>query len=228
MIAALDIEAKTALPLNRVLAGDCVEVMAPLPASSVDFVLTDPPYLVDYRSRDGQRIANDDNARWLRPAFEQIYRLMKDGTFCVSFYGWQQADLFIAAWRAAGFRLVGHIVFRKRYASSKRFLRYHHEQAYLLAKGFPEQIPDPMPDVVDWRYTGNRLHPTQKPVDSLAPLIKAFCPVAGVVLDPFCGSGSSLIAAHQLGRAFLGIELDPIHHRTATDRLSASEVRFAA
>jgi hypothetical protein len=53
----------------------------------------------------------------------------------VSFYGWHTADQFIAAWRAAGFRIVGHIVFRKRYESSVRFLRYEHEAAYLLAKG---------------------------------------------------------------------------------------------
>jgi site-specific DNA-methyltransferase (adenine-specific) len=53
----------------------------------------------------------------------------------VSFYGWNKADLFISAWRAAGFRVVGHIVFLKRYTSSARFLRYQHEQAYLLAKG---------------------------------------------------------------------------------------------
>jgi hypothetical protein len=60
----------------------------------------------------------------------------------VSFYGWNKADLFISAWRATGFRivghivfLIGHIVFLKRYTSSARFLRYQHEQAYLLAKG---------------------------------------------------------------------------------------------
>jgi len=90
-------------------------------------------------------VTNDDNGRWLRPAFTQMYRLLKNGSFCVSFYGWNKADLFISAWRAAGFRIVGHIVFRKRYASSARFLRYQHEQAYLLAKGdvIPPESPCP-------------------------------------------------------------------------------------
>jgi hypothetical protein len=54
--------------------------------------------------------------------------------FCISFYGWNKADLFIDAWRSAGFRIVGHVVFRKRYPSSTRFLRYQHEQAYVLSK----------------------------------------------------------------------------------------------
>jgi DNA modification methylase len=91
-------------------------------------------------------------------------------SFCVSFYGWHKADLFIAAWRAAGFRVVGHIVFRKRYASSVRFMRSQHELAYLLAKGEPSPPPAPLPDVLDWAYSGNHLHPTQKPVEALKPL----------------------------------------------------------
>ena len=57
------------LPVNRVLHGDCIEVMRQLPAGSIDFILTDPPYLVSYCDRDGRTIQNDCNADWLRPAF---------------------------------------------------------------------------------------------------------------------------------------------------------------
>jgi site-specific DNA-methyltransferase (adenine-specific) len=138
---------------------------------------------------------------------------------CVSFYGWNKTDVFMAAWRDAGFRIVGHIVFRKRYASSARHLSYTHEQAYLLAKGFPAFPDRPPPDVIDWHYSGNRLHPTQKPVQSLKPLISAFTKPGDIVLDPFSGSGSTLVAARELGRRFIGIDLDPDHHRTATARL---------
>ena len=210
------------LPItNTILQGDCVEVMRSLPSGSVDFILTDPPYITRYRDRSGRRVAGDDNAAWLRPAFGQMHRLMKPGSFCVSFYGWTRVDLFLAAWRAAGLRPVGHLVFRKRYASSARFLRYHHEMAYLLAKGDVTPPAHPLPDVLDFRYTGNRLHPTQKPVEPLATLIEAFCPAGGLVLDPFCGSGSTLVAARDTGRTFLGIELAPAHHRTAVHRLAA-------
>jgi adenine-specific DNA-methyltransferase len=107
--------------INTVMHGDCVAFMRRMESESTDFILTDPPYIMRYRSRDGRTVINHDNARWLRPAFTQMYRLLKNGSFCVSFYGWNKADLFISAWRAAGFRIVGHIVFRKRYASSARF-----------------------------------------------------------------------------------------------------------
>ena len=181
---------------NTVMLGDCVGLMRGLAAESVDFVLTDPPYIVRYRGRDGRSVRNDDNDRWLAPAFAEVFRLLKPDTFCVSFYGWNKIDLFMAAWRAAGFRIAGHIVFRKAYASSVRFMRYQHEQAYLLAKGDPSPPLRPIPDVIDdWTYTGNRLHPTQKPIEALEPLIAAFCEPHGLVLDPFCGSGSTLVAA---------------------------------
>lgn len=206
-------------PLNQILQGDCIDVMKALPAHSVDFVLTDPPYLCNYRSREGRTVRNDRTGEWLLPAFTEMHRLLKPDACCVSFYGWHKADEFIAAWRAAGFRLSGHIVFRKRYASSTRFMGAEHEQAYLLTKGNPAFPDSPIPDVIDWHYTGNRLHPTQKPVKSLEPLIESFCPPGGVVLDPFCGSGSSLMAAKIRGRHFIGIELDRRHHRTATQRL---------
>ena len=45
-------------PLDTVAQGDCVELMRQMPAASVDFILTDPPYLVNYRSRDGRAILN--------------------------------------------------------------------------------------------------------------------------------------------------------------------------
>jgi site-specific DNA-methyltransferase (adenine-specific) len=206
-----------------VLQGDCVDVMRRIPSHSVDFVLTDPPYITRYRARDGKSVKNDDNDRWLQPAFMQVYRVLKPDSFCVSFYGWNTADLFMSAWRRAGFSIVGHVVFRKQYASSVRFMRYQHEQAYLLAKGNPRPPAQPVSDVIDFAYTGNRLHPTQKPIEALSPLIEAFCKPSGTVLDPFCGSGSTLVAAQQLDRRYLGIELDESHYRTALRRLRQAE-----
>ncbi len=193
--------------------------MAALPEGSVDFILTDPPYLVNYRSRSGQRVANDNGGDWVRPAFAQMYRVLKSGGLCASFYGWPKADLFIDAWREAGFRMVGHLVFVKRYASSSGFLRSQHEMAYLLAKGDARRPALPIPDVIDFPYTGNKLHPTQKPVTALRPLIESFTQPGDLVLDPFCGSGSTLVAAQMLGRDWLGIELSAQHCRTARQRM---------
>ncbi len=205
---------------NTVIHGDCVNAMAGMAPASVDFILTDPPYCVRYRDRSGRSIANDNNTAWLEPAFAQMYRVLKPGSFAVSFYGWNKVHWFAQAWTAAGFRMVGHIVFRKDYDLSVSFFRHQHEQAYLLAKGEVDLPQLKLPDVIDFDYTANRFHPTQKPVSALRPLVKAFCKPDGVVLDPFCGSGSTLVAARDLGRGFIGIELDRRHHETASRRVT--------
>lgn len=95
------------------------------------------------------------------------------------------------------------------------------------SKGDAALPAQPVPDVIDWSYTVNRLHPTQKPIKVLRPLVEAFCPEGGSVLDPFCGSGSTLIAAEQLGRDALGIELDADHAETASLRLASNQRHVA-
>ncbi len=205
---------------NTIVNGDCLAILPQLPAGSVDFILTDPPYLARYKSRDGRSVPNDDNDAWLKPAFAAMHRVLAPNRFAVSFYGWPHADRFLAAYRAAGFRVVGHLVFPKRYTSSSGYLRYQHECAYLLAKGQPPEPKDTIGDVLDWTYSGNKLHPTQKPLAVLLPLVETFANPQGIVLDPFSGSGASLLAAKMLGRAYIGIELDPKYHAIASTRLA--------
>ena len=102
-------------------------------------------------------------------------------------------------------------------------MRYQHECAYLLAKGDPKQPAATIGDVIAWKYSGNRLHPTQKPLPVLLPLVEAFSAPGGLVLDPFAGSGSTLMAAKKLGRDWLGIELNAEYHAIAGARLACED-----
>src|ERR1700677_3382232 len=213
--------------LNTITQGNCIDVMRQMPANSVDFILTDPPYLVNYRDRDGRTIQNDANADWLKPAMREAYRVLKQDRVAIMFYGWTKVDAFFDAWKTAGFQPVGHLVFRKTYSSKSRFLSYRHEQAYLLAKGKPPLPKQPVADVIDMPYSGNKLHPTQKPVEPLAQLIRSFTLPGELVLDPFAGSGSSCAAALLTGRKYLGIELDAEYLKQASARLARVKERIA-
>jgi len=216
------------LPVNTILRGDCIQTMRQMPANSVDFILTDPPYLVNYRDRSGRTIQNDAKSDWLKPAMREAYRVLKMNRVAIMFYGWTKVDEFFAAWKHAGFQPVGHIVFRKTYTSKSRFLNYQHEQAFLLAKGRPPLPKQPLADVMDMPYGGNKLHPTQKPVEALAPLIRSFTLPSELVLDPFAGSGSTCAAALLTGRRYIGIELDAEYVYQALARLERVQERIAA
>lgn len=209
-------------PYCKILTGDCQQVLAKARAEYFDLVVTDPPYIVNYSDRNGRSIQNDRKADWLLPCFRQIARVLKPNRFCISFYGWNQADKFLIAWRKAGLFPVGHFVWMKSYASSARHVRSMHECAYLLAKGQPERPTVLLNDVLPWSYSGNRLHPTQKPLCALEPLIEAFSKPGDIILDPFCGSGATGRAALRLGRGFVGIELDPTYARIASESIAAS------
>lgn len=210
-------------PINEVVQGDCARVLRRLPDEHVDLILTDPPYGVRYQDRLGRTVANDDDPGRILGAFTDLYRVLKPDSLCISFYGWGLVDEFFRAWRIAGFKPVGHIVWVKEYASRSRFLRYRHEQAYLLAKGRPPLPARPLDDIQPWVYSGNTDHPTQKAVRILTPLIEAFTQRGQLVLDPFAGSGSTLVAAAITGRRYLGIELEQKYCALARQRLASLE-----
>lgn len=215
------------LTSNIVLQGDCAQVLKFIPSASIDLVVTDPPYGVRYQDRGGRTIANDYNLTNVLGAFPDIGRVLKPNSYCISFYGWNKVDAFFDAWMQAGLRPVGHIVWHKSYASRRSFLNARHEQAYLLAKGQPEKPLQPLDDVQPWEYSGNKLHPTQKSVSILRPLIECFSRPDALVLDPFAGSGSTLVAALVSGRRYLGIELESMYCEMMQRRLARASQALA-
>lgn len=211
-----------------VFHGDCLELLPLFPKRSIGFVLTDPPYLVGYKGRwDGERreIVGDDDSAWLRPAFSEIWRVLEDDSFAVTFYGWPHADVFAGVFKEIGFRLVSHLVFVKNVWGLGRFTRGQHETAFLLAKGRPKLRGERPSDVFEWTREQEPLHPNQKPTGPLRRILSAYAPPEGIVLDPFMGSGSTLRAAKDLGLKAVGIEIEGRYCRIADSRL-AQEVLF--
>ena len=209
------------LPLNKVINGDCINVMQSLPARTIDLIVTDPPYLVNYKDRTGRSIIGDNDGSWVIPAFTEMYRVLKIDSICIAFCGWNSFSTFIDAGKQAGFRTIGQIVWAKNYASSTKYLAHHHEQAIVLAKGNPIKPVAPLKSIQPWKYSGNRLHPTQKHPSVIEPLVRTFSKPNDIILDPFCGSGTTLEVARDLNRKYIGIDKDPEFANTANRRLES-------
>lgn len=209
---------------------DCRDVLPCLPAESVDFVLTDPPYLVSHAGRWDRKhepITGDDDPSWVAPVFAELYRVLRRDSLCVSFYGWPHADLFVSAFKAAGFCPVSHLAFVKTTWGLGRFTRGRHETGFLLAKGSPVLPEKAISDVIEWEREQEGWHPHQKPLMALLPLIIAYAPEGGLVLDPFMGSGSTLRAAKDTGCRGIGIEVEHDYCGRAAERM-AQGVLFPA
>lgn len=208
---------------NQIIQGDAAAVLKTIEEGSVDLVITDPPYLVNYKDRQGRSLQNDNNPGGVLPVFEPMARAMKQNSYAICFSGWSALPQFTQAWEAAGLKIVSEIVWSKKYTSRRGFTQYRHESAYVLAKGNPAKPARPMSSVQGWVYSGNKRHPTEKAVEILAPLVRCFSRPGDLVCDPFSGSGSTSVAAVLNGRDYLGIELEKAHCETARARLTGAQ-----
>jgi site-specific DNA-methyltransferase (adenine-specific) len=200
--------------------GDCLDVMRSMPDGSVDAVITDPPYGIGYVSgwmwADGSQslgsIAGDSEVMttWISEA----YRLLRDASAIVVFTRWDVAEKYRSALDAAGFTVKSQVVWNKKLHGmgdlSGEFAPCH-EMAWFATKGkyrFPGDRPRSVISTPR-QTTGGHVHPTEKPVALLAYLARHLTREGDTILDPFAGSGSTLLAADQLDRNAIGCELDP-------------------
>jgi DNA modification methylase len=200
--------------INQVICGDCLEVMKHIPDKSVDLVLTDPPYGIDYQSarrtewqRKDKIYGDEEYPRWI---FEQNKHKLALFVFCrwdnlyeipkpKSFIVWDKGihsmgDLnheFGRQWEGIAFYPTTEHKFKKRPIDIIRSRKV-------------------MPN--------NLTHPNEKSIGAIIPLIE--CHKTDLVLDPFLGSGTTAVACKQLGRNFIGIEKEMKYCEIAERRLA--------
>jgi len=219
--------------IDSILCGDAVEQMRSLPAGSVDAVITDPPYCsggVSEASRTaakGQGLRSENLSRFgwfvgdnmgtaglaflLRSVAYEATRVLKATGSLLMFCDWRMAPTLIPAIESSGLRYQNLIVWDKKHMGLGQGFRHRQELIMHMTAGSPEYHDKGTANVLSCGRVSaaDREHQTQKPVDLMAQLIKVVSPPGGVVLDPFAGSGSTLVAAKVTGRHWIGIERDP-------------------
>ena len=208
--------------------GDCLEVMKAIPDGSVDCVITDPPYLMDLKPQrknakfHGVHIKNDDNAEWVDGFFNEVSRLLKPNSvafiFCNHFC---MAD-FITSALKAGLTLKNHLIWDKCHFGMGNNWRPIHESILVFTNGKFKTVSKNNKTILSYKkvYHSKAIHPTQKPVDLLEHLITESDLQGDIVLDPFMGSGSTMIACLNTNRKGIGIELDKHYFDVASKRIS--------
>lgn len=209
--------------------GDCLELMKNIPDGSIDLILTDPPYAIEfqsnYRKRKYKKINNDESLSWLEGFVSEAYRIMKDNTAIYCFCSWHNVDIFKQVFEKY-FKLKKIVVWQKNntsmgdlkgsYAPKHEFVLFAHKGRRLL-NGFRH------PDIIQAKRTGNKYHPTEKPVDLLEIFISESSNIGETVLDCFMGSGSTGVACVNTGRNFIGMELDKQYFDIAVQRIAEAQ-----
>jgi site-specific DNA-methyltransferase (adenine-specific) len=213
------------------MQGDCLELMKTISDGTVDMVLTDPPYGMDYQSNRRtatekfNKIAKDTDLGWIDCFCEELHRVMKDDSAAYVFCSWHKVDVFKAALERH-FKIKNLLVWVKNnhgsgdlkgaYAPKHEFIFFVHKGRCLLRDGR-------RPDVIEYaKVSGSKMvHPTEKPVEILERFIKDASDTGDKILDPFMGSGTTGVAAKNLNRDFIGIELDEEYFRIAKERIES-------
>lgn len=205
---------------HRVICGDSIlpetyEVL--MDGKKANLVLTDPPYNVNVEESAG-KIQNDnmpdeDFYKFLFAAFVNMEQSMEQDASIYVFHADSKGLIFRQAFHDAGFYLSGCCIWKKNALVLGRSpYQWQHEPCLFGWKvGGKHQWYSDRKQTTIWEYDrpkSSKEHPTMKPVALMAYPIQNSCMSNCIVLDPFLGSGSTLIACEQTGRICYGIELD--------------------
>ena len=231
-----------------IIQGDCLEVMAAMPGGCVDAVVTDPPYSSggqfrgDRTQKTSLKYVQTDSVATCRVDFtgdnrdQRAYliwstlwlgaslRRSKPGAVCLIFTDWRQLPITtdaiqcggwvwrnIVTWWKPGVRMQ-----RGRFSASAEYVVYG-------SYGVPAPGEKSPQNVLTCKNVqgDNKQHIAEKPPELMETLIGVTVP-GGIILDPFCGSGTTCVAAKKLGRKYIGIEIDEKYCRIARNRVAST------
>jgi len=207
------------LPINQIICGDCLEVMRDWPVKCVDLVLTDPPYGI----LGGAKTIGGKG--FFEPT---IYPKMD-----WSYEPFSQKQL-IACQRVSDHQIIfGFNHFSKIFPSSACVIVWDKacqngwEDTFADGEIAWTSFKNPL-KIYRYLWKGAlkakpeyRQHPTQKPLQLMIWILEDFSKPNNIILDPFCGSGTTCVAAKMLGRQYIGIDISPEYCKIAEERLKA-------
>mgnify|MGYP000365473890 CR=1 FL=1 len=226
--------------------GDCLKVMKTLPDQSVDFILTDPPY--------GTTQCKWDSIIPFEPMWNELKRIIKDNGCIALFgsepfssalrvsniknykydWIWQKTNVmgFLNAKKRPLKEIENISIFNSKIYNPQGLEKNlkgknrRGKKTEVLGKYFNNNISEftNYPKTIIKFKSERGLHPTQKPVALLEYLIKTYTNENDTVLDFTMGSGSTGVAAKNLNREFIGIELDQEFYKLSKNRIEAKDL----
>ncbi len=231
--------------INKIICGDCVEVMKQIPDNSVDLVVTSPPYNLKNSTGNGMKDGRggkwanaalqngyshyDDNmphdkyVAWQRKCLEEMVRLIKDTGAIFYNHKWRVQNGLLQNRQdiVNGFPVRQIIIWQRKGGLNfnRGYFLPTYEVIYLIAKKKFALAPkaNAYGDVWEFTQEMNNPHPAAFPVDLIERIIGST--EAQIILDPFMGSGTTALAAKNLKREYVGIDISPQYCEMARERV---------
>src|SRR3989338_2588892 len=206
--------------LNKIICGDCIKVMQKLPNECVDLIVTSPPY--NLKNSTGNGMKDGRGGKWANAALVKGYHNHNDCMPHEDYVKWQR-DCLTEMMRVL--KEDGAIFYNHKWRVQGGVLQDRHD----IVQGFPVR------QIIIWKRKGginfNKGYylPTYEVIYLIAKKYfklrkgaNSFTD-ANIILDPFMGSGTTAIAALNLKRTFVGIDLSPEYCKMAMDRIAKRE-----
>lgn len=221
---------------EKILLGDSVEVIKTLPDESIDCIITDPPFGVDYDAQvaDTARAADsyeDSEASYERllTMVPDLYRVLRPDAFCVWFFGMSWYDRVKRAFREAGFSVDEIPIIWDRSdgrtftTSPNHLFTKAYDVAIHAFKGDPILAQRGRPNIIKATpvATNDRELTVERPIELYAELVRRLTVRGQIVADFFAGSGSCPAAAASLERDYIAVERDPARRAHAIQKVQA-------
>ena len=216
----------------KLYCDDCLNIMKQIENESIDLIVTDPPYLIKYKTNRRKNkdhdfcseILNDDNEQLIIDYIRECYRILKNNTAMYMFCNCDKVDFFKQELENAGFKIKNMIIWVKNNWTAgdlKAQFGKQYEIIFLVNKGRKCFNGKRITDI--WMFdkiSGKKqLHQNQKPVDLLKQCILKHSDENDIIFDGFMGSGSTGVACIETNRKFIGVELDKKYFEIAKERI---------
>ena len=218
------------MELNKIYNMDCLEGMKQIADNSIDLIVTDPPYLINYcrhvkGHRFSNKIKNDDNPELIKNYIQECYRTMKNVSAMYIFCSAKTIDFFKQELEKTGFNIKNMIIWNKKQQGMGDLTTcfgFQYEVIFLAVKGQPKINGKRLSDIWDFpKVSSNKqVHQNQKPIELIEQCVLKHSSEKDVVLDGFIGSGTTAIACINTNRNYIGFELDTGYFNIANERIS--------
>jgi site-specific DNA-methyltransferase (adenine-specific) len=212
----------------KIYLGDCLEIMREIPDESIDLVLTDPPYFLPAKHYETRRLFKRNFGdlaileNFFRVVWEQFDRVLKEDGLLYIFCDGQSYPLFYY-YSYFITRTVRPLIWDKKVSFNGYYWRHQHEIILFGVRAEKKKIPTGKGDILrfDAVKVDKRQHPAEKPLDLIKELL-SLTTKNDLVLDPFMGSGTTLVACKELGRQGIGIEINKEYCDIAVRRIKST------
>ena len=213
--------------INKVFNEDCLNGITRIDDKSIDLVLTDIPYGMDFQSSRRKekhlKIQNDIDVNWFPDWIKEIDRVSKDDAHLYIFCSHHKVDFFKS--EIEKFRKVKNIlIWEKNNHGSGDLLGDYapkYEMVLFCSNGDKKLNGGRDANIIKANRTQNNLHPTEKPVNLMEYFVSKSSNENDLVLDTFAGSGSTLVACKNTKRNFIGFEIEKTYIDTINKRLQS-------